>query len=136
MKQEIIDFEINDKGIIMQIVAPGGGHAILQYERPASAKRPDTATDLEKRVTDWKIRAAWEYGLIQHFYNWLRRMKVKVRPNDVRDMMRTLIDTDFTQTGIIVPSGFFGLDESEIRIRSYRGPHKEEKKEEEEKKDE
>jgi len=131
MKQEIIDFEINDKGIIMQIVAPGGGHAILQYERPASAKRPDTATDLEKRVTDWKIRAAWEYGLIQHFYNWLRRMKVRVRPDDVRGMLRTLIDTDFTQTSITRPSGLLGLDESEIVIRSYRGPHKEEEKKDE-----
>ena len=131
MKQEIIDFEINDKGIIMQVTAPGGGKALLQYERPASEKRPDTVTDLEKRTTDWKVRAAWEYGLIQHFYNWLRRMKVKVRPNDVRDMMRTLIDTDFNRTSITRPSGLLGLDESEIVIRSYRGPHKEEKKEEE-----
>lgn len=131
MKQEIIDFEINDKGIIMQVTAPGGGKALLQYERPASEKRPDTVTDLERRTTDWKVRAVWEYGLIQHFYNWLRQMKVKIRPNDVRDMMRTLIDTDFNRTSIIVPSGIFFLDESEIVIRSYRAPHKEEDKKDE-----
>ena len=131
MKQEIIDFEINDTGIAMQVVAPGGGHAILQYERPSSAKRPDIATDLEKRVTDWTVRAAWEYGLVQHFHNWLRRMKVKVRPSDVRDMMHTLIDTDFTRTSVLVPSGFFMLDESELLVRSYRAPHKEEEKKDE-----
>ena len=109
-----------------------GGHAILQYIRPSDKKRPDIATDLEKRVTDWKTRAAWEYGLIQHFHNWLRAMKVKVSPKDVRGMMRTLVDTEFTRTSIITPSGFLLRDESEIVIRSYRAPHEEEEKKEEE----